>query len=470
MTPPIRPVAALLALLLHAACGSALAASNEFLYTVQPGDSAWTITARYLRDPRYWNELRVDNQLRGDQLRPGQVLRIPMPWLRLTTPQARLAALQGEVMVNGGGGWTAARADTPLPPGTWLRTGAAGTATLLLQDGTLVLVRPTSELRLVPLDTAQLNAWLKVQAAPSDRTTAKPADATAPTRIELLRGSLENTVQPQSGQGRFEIRTPSAVTTVRGTEFRISADANTSRAEVVHGAVVFGNTRGQVELETGTGSRTDRSAEPTPAVPLLPAPDLQSVAEQTSPEQLQTLTLPALTGAAAYRVQWLADETPARLLLESVQEAPRPGDPGLPDGRYRLRARGIDALGLEGLSAERTLVIATPAPPPPQPPAPPSAPGLDVHRSGSRLVLRWPLVDPLAAKDCIQVQIALDPGFTSVVLDEPNPLDHLNLPLPRPDQPGPLHIRVRVLQPGGGRSAWSELRVFDLRSSQESTP
>lgn len=473
MTSLHRPITALLALLLCAAGGLATSATDDFLYTVQPGDSAWTVTARYLRDPRHWKELRLVNQLRGDRLRPGQVLRIPMPWLRLTTPEARLAALQGEVLLNSGTGWTAARADTVLRPGTWLRTAAAGTATLLLQDGTRVLVRPASELRLVPVDATQLDAWMKAPSASAGRTAAHPArpvDVTVPVCIELLRGGLENAVQPQAGQSRFEVRTPSAVTTVRGTEFRISANGDTSRAEVVHGAVAFGNALGQVDLGTATGSRTERGAQPVAAVPLLPAPDLQSVTEPSSPEQLQALTLPALTGAVAYRVQWLADETPARLLLENVQDAPRPGDPGLPDGRYRLRVRGIDALGLEGLSAERRLAIATPVPPPRPPPAPPQAPDLQVHRSGQRLQLRWSPAEPLGAMDSCQVQVALDARFTAVVLDEPNPLGRLNLPLPRTAQSEALHIRVRVLQPGGGRSGWSEPRVFDLRSPQEPTP
>lgn len=466
MPPLHRLITALLALLLSAAGNLAVGATDEFLYTVQQGDSVWAVSARLLRDPRHWDELRLNNQLRGDRLRPGQVLRIPAPWLRLTTPEARLAALQGEVMLNSGAGWTPARPDTLLPPGTWLRTAATGTATLLLQDGTRMLVRPASELRLMPVESAQLDAWMKAQQSiPADRPPAKPADAIAPVRIELLRGGLENTVQPQSGQHRFEVRTPSAVTTVRGTEFRISADGDTSRAEVVHGAVAFGNPLGQVELATATGSRTERGAQPAAAVPLLPAPDLQAVADPVSPDQLQALTLPALNGAVAYRTQWLADATPARLLLESVHEAPRPGDPGLPDGHYRLRVRGIDALGLEGLSAERTLVIATPLPPPPPPPAPPPAPALDARRTGQRLVLQWSPVDP---QDCIQVQIALDSRFATVVLDEPSPLDRLTLPLPV--RPEPLHIRVRVLQPGGGRSGWSEPRVFDPRSPQEPTP
>lgn len=461
----LRPASAcLLALLLSAAGHAAVegTTAEEFLYTVRPGDSAWTISARFLRDQGNWKALRQSNQLRSDLLRPGQVLRIPTPWLRLTTPEARLTGLQGEVMLDSGTGWTAARADTVLPPGTWLRTADNGTATLVLQDGTRVLVRPASELRVLPLEPAQRDAWLKAQAGAPAPPPGQTTETTAPLCIELLRGGLENAVQPQAGKNRFEIRTPSAITTVRGTEFRISTDGQTSRAEVVHGAVAFGNPLGAVELATATGSRADAGVQPTAAVPLLPAPEIQSIPEPASPAQLQTLTLPALDGAVAYRVQWLTDTSPVDLLQESVRETLQPQFPDLPDGRYRLRVRGIDAMGLEGLSAERALAVSTPPPLPPLP----AAPRLAIGRADQRLALRWS--PPEDARDSFQVQIALDAAFTSLVLDEPTP--HHHLLLPRPQRPGFHHIRVRVLQPSGGRSGWSEPRVFDPRSPQESPP
>lgn len=466
MKPLSRTASACLLVLLLSAAGVAVGATDELLYTVQPGDSAWTISARLLRHQSHWSALCRNNQLRGDLLLPGQVLRIPAPWLRLTTPEARLAVLQGEVMLNSGAGWTPARPDTVLPPGTWLRTADTGTATLLLQDGTRVVVRPASELRVVPLDSAQWQSWLKTQASAPAQPASQAASATAPLCIELLRGGLENAVQRQSGRSRFEVRTPSAITTVRGTEFRVSTDGQTSRAEVVHGAVAFGNPLGTVALATATGSRADTGTQPAAAVPLLPAPDIRALAEQRSPAQLQTLTLPVLDGAVAYRVQWLTDTRPADLLQEAVRATPQPQFPALPDGRYRLRMRGIDAMGLEGLSAEQALAVVTPAPPPPAPAPPPTIPHLALQHTGQRLALRWS--PPIGAQDSVQVQIALDAGFTSLVLDEPTPHDHLLLPLP--PIPGLHHIRVRVLQPDGGRSGWSEPRVFDPRSSRESPP
>lgn len=459
-----RPIAALLALLLFAAGGNASAASDEFLYTVRPGDSVWTLAALLLQQPHTWQDLRTNNQLRSDRLQPGQVLRIPLNWLRLTTQEARLAALQGDVTLNSGAGWTAARPDTALPPDTWLRTPADGTATLLMQDGTRVLVRPSSELRLIPLERAQQDAWIKAQTqTASSAGSGRGASAgTAPVRIELLRGGLESVVQPQADQNRFEIRTPSAVTTVRGTEFRVSADADSTRAEVVHGRVDFGNPLGEVPLGAATGSRAAHGVQPAPAVALLPAPELDTAAEPLSADQIHALRWPPVPGAVGYRVQWFGTDVPARLLQESVQQAASPEAPALAAGAYQLRVRAIDQMGLEGLPAARTLTLVTPPPPPPPPP---QAPHFSTRWLDGRVELRWPPVDPQA---CVQVQIATDSAFAQVVLDELAPRAGLNLPAPH--RPGPYLVRVRVLQTDGGRSGWSEPRAFDPRSPQEPPP
>lgn len=460
-----RPIAALLALLLFAAWATtASAASDEFLYTVRPGDSVWTLAARYLHQQHTWQDLRANNQLRSDRLQPGQVLRIPLDWLRLTTQEARLAALQGDVTLNSGTGWTAARPDTALPPGTWLRTPADGTAILLMQDGTRVLVRPSSELRLIPLDQAQRAAWIKAQVASG--AGSGTSAGTAPVRIELLRGGLESVVQPQPDQNRFEIRTPSAVTTVRGTEFRVSADAGSTRAEVVHGRVDFGNTLGEVPLGTATGSRADHGLQPAAAVPLLPAPALDATPDPLSADQIRALRWPTVEGAVAYRVQWFSDGTPARLLQEVVQDSTWLELPALADGSYQLRVRAIDRMGLEGLPAARPLALVTPPPPPPPTPLPPQAPQLSIHwRPDHRIELHWDPVDPQA---CVQVQIATDSAFAQVVLDELAPREGLNLPAPT--RPGRYLARVRVLLTEGGRSGWSEPRVLDLRTLQEPPP
>jgi hypothetical protein len=445
-----RPIAALLILLLSAIIGRVMAEDTVFLYTVQPGDSAWTITARYLREQGHWQALRQTNRLRGDHLRPGQVLRIPMPWLRMTTQEARLSVFQGEVMRNNGSGWIPAQANTVLTPGTWLRTPPDGTATLLMQDGTRVLVRPSSELRLMALDRTQLSAWVASSGASSPTTT------TTPVRIELLRGGLENVVQHQAGQNRFEVHTPSAVTTVRGTEFRISANETDSRAEVLQGAVRLHNPQGQVELPMGMGSRAVRDTPPMAAVALLQAPEIGAIPDRLGPEQARTHRTPPVAGAVAYRAQWFSHDTPTRLLHEAVNDTPVLAFPDRADGAYRLRLRAIDTLGLEGLSAERVLQVVTPPPPP----------SLEVRRQGQRLQLTWAAANPDVSA---QVQIARDAAFTAVVLDEPTPHRTLSLPWPASGA-APGHVRIRVLHTDGTRGPWSASRRIDPPPLREVQP
>ena len=79
------PTPSLLAL--HGLCGliaglasatAVQAATPDLLYTVRPGDSAWSLTQRHLNDPARWLDLRRLNRLQGSRLRPGQVLRIPV--------------------------------------------------------------------------------------------------------------------------------------------------------------------------------------------------------------------------------------------------------------------------------------------------------------------------------------------------------------------------------------------------------
>ena len=59
----------------------------------------------------------------------------------------------------------------------------------------------------------------------------------------------------------------------------------------------------------------------------------------------------ALAGAQAYRVQLARDAAFQDVLTERVTPAPLVRFSMLPAGRYHLRVRAIDALGLEGYEA-----------------------------------------------------------------------------------------------------------------------
>lgn len=372
------PTPSLLAL--HGLCGlvaglasppAVQAATPDLLYTVRPGDSAWSLTQRHLNDPARWLDLRRLNRLQGDRLRPGQVLRIPVPWLRLQTRQVRLLALSGQVRTGPAGAperWTPAREGMVLGPEQTLSTGADGSATLQVDDGSVLLLRPDSTLQVRAVDAERARQALSRSLdSPASGPAAPPATPQIGLRLELLRGGLESRVTPQRDGTRLEVITPSAATVVRGTEFRIRATDPGSLAEVVEGEIGFGNAAGETALGRATGSLAPATGgAPLPAQPLLPAPDLATLPSRLSVTRLRQIDWPRPPGAGSLQLQWLSGPrllAEHRLMPDEGGRLPQLQPP--PPGTYQLRVRGVDRLGLEGLSAEREVEIIAVEPPRP---------------------------------------------------------------------------------------------------------
>ena len=228
-----RPLAAL-ALFLSAA-GPASAA-DDYIYVVRAGDSPWNITTRYLKSIDHWPQLQQYNRIISpDTIPPGTQLRIPAGWLRSRARPVRITDLQGQVEVLNRGAAQLLERGMTIVEGSLLRTGANGSLTLLLPDGSRSLVGPDTELRL---------------------STARQIEASSGGQIkmELLRGYVENKVtdKHKSG-GRFVIDTPSGVTAVRGTRFRVTEAGQVLRTETLEGEVELRNRAGRSIMKAGTG-------------------------------------------------------------------------------------------------------------------------------------------------------------------------------------------------------------------------
>ena len=365
-----------LALVCVLALGAPLcaAAEPETLYTVQPGDHPWNIAKRYLLTPALGLRLARHNGIRNDRLiPPGTTLRIPVPWMRLQETRVRLANVHGEVaLVAPDGSMRAAVQGETWLAGTLLRTGAQSTAQLEFDDGSQALVRQLTQVRLLQAQRPVLGDGNQVQ-------------------LEMVRGAVDNLVRPAKGPGgRFEIRTPAAIAAVRGTQFRVSATERQTRAEVIDGEVLVRNDIGQSTTAAGTGTLVDLGASPALPRPLLAAPDLSAL-----PGRLERLPIDwpvtAVAGGAAYRTQLAASSRFDALLSDEVTTPPRVRITASADGNYVLRVRAIDAQGLEGQSAERSIEVFTqPAPPFLIEPAPAA------QVLAARPVLRWTRADPTA--------------------------------------------------------------------------
>lgn len=411
-------------------------AAEDFIYTVQAGDHPWNIAQRYLRDTSDALRLTRLNRITNDRtVPPGTQLRIPAQWLKLETTAVRLMALHGEATITQTDGSSrAARSGEDLAAGSRVRTGERSSVMLVFGDGSRVLMRQASELRVLRSDKRALGGGVLVT-------------------LELVRGGLENMVNPRtSPDNRFEIRSPAAVAAVRGTRFRVIASEQRTWTEVLEGAVDVDNPAGQVQARAGQGTVAQVGRAPQPPEPLLPAPALSAL-----PSRLERLPidwpLAPVPGAVRYRTQLAPDASFTRIVSDEVSVAPRARVLDIADDNYVMRVLAIAADGLEGIPAERPVqVYARPVAPLLISP-PPAA-----ETTMTRPLFRWTQPDPgwhyrlelrrtddLSAAP-LQVQTATRADGTALDIDL---------------EPGPYFWRVASVVPATGRQGpWGDLQAF----------
>lgn len=408
MTPrPARAVAALAALLWAALAGSgdadaqapspgavapraaatSIVAGDEFVYLTRPGDTLIGLSRRLLVQPGRWPELQRRNSIADPRRIPrGSPIRIPYEWLRLSLQTAKVVERVGKVLVDGREVATGAT----IAAGASIETGADGSLTLEFADGSTLVLQPSSRLR---LETLQ-----RVEGAAAEESV-----------LQLERGKVETRVQPRGAMGRFEIRTPAAVSAVRGTEFRAGfRDDGGATTETLSGTVGVAAAGADVAVRGGFGTRAERGRPPAPPVPLLPAPALDSLPAINDVATLRW-AFAAVPGAAAYRHQLARDAQFRALVGEAVTQAPEAEFAGLADGHYWLRSRAIDPASIEGLDAVREIEqrrrLDAPVP---------LDPVADARRVGAATRFEW---TGASGASGYRFQLARDPAFAELVAE-----------------------------------------------------
>lgn len=428
-------------LIFHPAVGTA---EEMWIYTVADGDNLWDFSEKYLDTPLRFEQLRTLNAVqRPRRMQPGTRLRVPMKWIRTNPVPARLAAAGGSVELIRADGSRKAQVTegAEIRLGDSLRTGADSTATVVFADGSVLTLYGGSEMRF-------------------DHLSAHGETGMVDSRVHLIEGRLDTRVRPAAGPGsRFEIQTPSAISAVRGTEYRAAVQdgAQVSNIEVLKGKVRVSGGRKAHLVPAGFGTQVAVGEAPVKPRRLLPAPQLQPPAARIR-ELNWPLVWQDVQGARAYRSEISAGPDFAVLVWDRVVERARVTLPDLPDGEYFVRVRGIDDLGLEGEQTVQAVVIDTR----PQPPVP-LQPTDGKTLRGTAAELQWS-----ASSDAqsYRIEIANDAGFTAPLVVEES-VDGTRFPTAEDASPGVYHWRVMSVSDSGEVGPPSVSRSWQLKPVPE---
>ena len=324
-------------------------------HKVSAGDTLEQLAARYLGDHSRWTALQSHNRVPDPlRLRPGSVLEIPTRLLRAAS--ASVEYVQGDVRStrslnhladSAPAGNQAVQKGQLLQEGDSLKVPANGFVSVRLADGSLVRVQSESDVELRQM-------------------RRKGRAGSLQSVLDLREGGVEASVTKQAqSERRFEVRTPAASTSVRGTQFMVLTDAKGQTAAAVdEGSVAVQSGQPSTLLKPGQGVAVSADGKLGKAAPMLPAPDIASWPALAEDANWVSLPLPMISGAVRYQVQ-LAEHKDLNQIVRSGMFQQSPARlTGVADGDYLVAIRAIDANGIPGARSTHSLrVKATPVPP-----------------------------------------------------------------------------------------------------------
>ena len=431
MAPILAP-----ALALAQTSPTAASASGEpmWRYTVRPGDTLIGLGQRYLRDPAQWPQVQRDNRVANPRrIPPGTVLLFPADLLRQQPSSARLVQAFGAVRwrAQATDAWQDAKPGQTLAAGAQVQVPDSGSAVIELANGTRLALQPGSALT---LDTLSLYA----------------DGLMADTRLRLQQGQIDIQDNPRRLPNQnLRILTPSAQAVVRGTQFRVGVGADVTREETLGGAVELQASGAQVRVDAGMGSLARTGQPPLPPVRLLPPPDVSALPSLFEQFPLR-FTLPAQAGAVSWFGQVLAESDSAQVLVQKTSTGKTLNVADLPNGRYVLRLRAVDANGLQGQDASHAFTVF----------ARPFFPMLTAPAAGAtvraaRPRLAWSEVLDVAR---FHLQLAAQDDFARPLYDVEQQGAHWTPPADL--AAGAWHWRVASIDAQGQQGPWSPPQTF----------
>lgn len=315
----------------HAQDGRAAPPAGTVTYAMQKGDTLYALAQRYFLRIEDHRAVQRLNRIADPRRIPiGREIRVPVRLLRTEPLSARLIAARGDVRVTEGERALPVSVGMALPAGTSVETGASGFLTIELPNGSRTTLPTRSRLLIRQLRRIPLGGIVDYD-------------------LEVGAGKAETEATPiPPGKGELRVRTPRAVSAVRGTRYRVGYAGEASSAEVLEGLVAVGaGDRPDTLVAQGFGAHVAGDGRVTSEA-LLPPVELADPARMQIDQQVE-LALVAMPEATAYHVQIGRDAGFIDVVADQFVAEPVARFADIANGNWFVRATAISRSGLEGL-------------------------------------------------------------------------------------------------------------------------
>jgi hypothetical protein len=311
----------------HAAGGDAIT------YEMKRGDTLISIARKYFTRESDYVVVQKANQIRDPHKIPiGSKLRIARSVLKFQESNARLVSVRGNVTLVKGGTANAASTGATLGEGITVRTGGSSFATLSLENGSRVSLPSNSDLRIVRLRRYLIDSSLDYD-------------------FDVGRGGAKSKVTPlTNANDRYVVKTPKAVSAVRGTDFQARYDEATGRdfSEVTEGGLAVDLPGGvSTALPAGNGLAVNADGGVVSEA-LLPASEFRDAGKLQN-GKIVKFDLPKGDSVAATRIALGSDAGFVEQVAEGSFDGGKAEFEGIDDGNYFVRFRSVSANGIEGI-------------------------------------------------------------------------------------------------------------------------
>lgn len=312
-------------------------------YTFKRGDSLYTLGHRYFSNESAYEYVRLHNKIKKPRaIAPGTVVSIPRRYLKTRLLEAQLLSFRGDGMIELSGVTSKPVVGTKITEGMVLQTAEDGFMTLGLSNGSRITIPSKSRIKVSQMRELLLGGGVNFE-------------------FTVDQGRAEATVSTLKNKNdRFRMRTPIAVSAVRGTKFRIAYEGagKPSLTEVLEGGVGVASSAVKTSVTpdvVGAGFGASASASGAIATEaLLVAPTM------LNPGRLQkdvavTINVTPVATASGYHVQLAQDAGFIDMVAAKRSATPTIVFDGIANGSYFVRAMAIAPSGLEGMSETYSL-------------------------------------------------------------------------------------------------------------------